>query len=80
MTFNIVKVSWDDEEIRMLCIESEKILGGINGWKAADTERTALYQKAVKFWFGSQYTDKLYRNTLSLINQRLREKRLSGAL
>ena len=31
MTFNIVKVLWDDEEIRMLCIESKKTLSGING-------------------------------------------------
>ena len=80
MAFNIVKVLWDDEERRTLCIEPKKTLSGINGRKAADTERTALYQKAVKFCFGDQYTDKLYRNTLRLVNQRLREKRLSGAL
>ena len=61
-------------------VSNQRKLSGINGRKAADTERTALYQKAVKFCSGDQYTDKLYRNTLRLVNQRLREKRLSGAL
>ena len=78
--FNIVKVLWNDDERLTLCIDPKKVLDPKNGRVASDQERTELYQRAIQFVFGDQYTNKLYRDTLKLVNQRLREKRASGAL
>ena len=71
---------WNDDERRTLCIDSKKVLDPKNGGVASDQERTELYQRTIQFVFGDQYTNKLYRDTLKLFNQRLREKRSSGVL
>ena len=73
--FNVAKALWTEEERKILCIDPKKTLDPQSGRKAGDHERTELYQKAVKFAFGDQYTNKLYRDSLKLVNQRLREKR-----
>ena len=73
--FNIAKALWTEEERMSLCIDPKKTLDPQSGRKPGDHERTELYQKAVKFAFGDQYTNKLYRDSLKLVNQRLREKR-----
>ena len=75
--YNVVKALWDEDERRELCIDPKKTLSDKGGRKAGDAERTHLYQTAVKYLFGEEYSVKTYQSILKLVNQRLREKRSS---
>ena len=45
--FNIVRVLWNDDERRTLCIDLNKVLDPKNGRVASHQERTKLYQRAI---------------------------------
>ena len=73
--YNIAKALWTTEETVRICIDPNRRLSKVYDREPADEERTKLYRDAVEEVFGDIFSEKLYRRSLRLVNQRMREKR-----
>lgn len=75
-TKRIAEALWTPEELGKYCIDPRRSnLGtGKSGNRVpADEERSAKYKEAVRVVLGDRYSDKLYRQTLALVNQKGRD-------
>ena len=73
--FNIILEVWSADERREIVIQPKKTLSN-TGRIAADEERTELFEKAMRFALGDQFSKRVFSNVLRLVNQRMHEKRL----